>query len=171
MIRRLLPGFVALAGLLLGSCYPVDEHPQRRTGPRRSNANPPSVAHNDQVMPQALPEQPTATGASPRLQPPATGASPRPQPPATGASPRPQPAAARPEVSPIRKPPPEPPPRDVAPESAGRNYPVAKKAPGRDGYVLSPYTSKLMFVRGIPSGTVVPDQTSPASPQKFFVVP
>ena len=160
MIRRLLPGFVALAGLLLGSCYPVDEHPQRRTGPRRSNANPPSVAHNDQVMPQALPEQPTATGASPR-----------PQPPATGASPRPQPAAARPEVSPIRKPPPEPPPRDVAPESAGRNYPVAKKAPGRDGYVLSPYTSKLMFVRGIPSGTVVPDQTSPASPQKFFVVP
>jgi len=35
--------------------------------------------------------------------------------------------------------------------------------------VLSPYTGKLMLVRGIPSGVVVPDQTSPGSGKKFRV--
>ena len=73
---------------------------------------------------------------------------------------------------PARKPPPQTPAKNTSPEAAPkRDFPVARKAPGRDGFVLSPYTSKLILVRGIPSGTVVPDQTSPSPPQKFFVVP
>lgn len=47
--------------------------------------------------------------------------------------------------------------------------PTAEKAPGKPGYVLSPFTGKLMLVRGIPSGVVVPDQTSPGSGKKFRV--
>ena len=140
MIRRLLPGFVALAGVLLGSCYPVDESPPPRSRPR-ANANPPPVAHNEPALTEPRQEQPAPT------------------------------AAAQPAAAPIRKSPPPTTAREAPPEVPGRNLPVAQKAPGRDGFVLSPYTSKLIFVRGIPGGTVVPDQTSPASPQKFFVVP
>jgi hypothetical protein len=48
---------------------------------------------------------------------------------------------------------------------------TAEKAQGRKGYVLSPYTGKLMLVEGIPSGVVVPDQTCPPGEKKFFRVP
>jgi len=159
MTRRLLPGFVVLAGLLLGSCYPVDEHPQRRPAPRMK-AGPLPVAHNGQIVNPTRQEQPATPATTPSIP-----TQPHPQPTAT------QPVTARPTAAPRRKPPPEPPTKDVASETSGRKYPVAKKAPGRDGYVLSPYTSKLMNVRGIPRGTVVPDQTSPDSPQKSFIVP
>jgi len=49
--------------------------------------------------------------------------------------------------------------------------PIAAKAPGKPGYVLSPYTGKLILARGIPSGTVVPDPDSPASNKKYFRIP
>ena len=153
MIRRLLSGFVVLVSMLLESCYPVDESPPYRPG-RRVETNNPPVVHHEQVMNETRQEPPSTTGAQPRPQPKAA-----------------QPETPQPAAAPLRKPPPPVPARDVAPEAPGRNSPVAQKAPGRDGFVLSPYTSKLVFVRGIPSGTVVPDQTGPPSPQKFFVVP
>ena len=143
MIRRLLPGLMVLAGMLLGSCYPVDERLPRRPA-RRVNPSPPPAARNEPVITPPRQQPPTATAALPRPQP---------------------------EAAPARQPTPQAPVKDVAPEVPGRNYPTAQKAPGRDGFVLSPYTSKLILVRGIPSGTVVPDQTNPASPRKFFVVP
>jgi len=36
---------------------------------------------------------------------------------------------------------------------------------------LSPYNQKLILVRGIPSGTVVPDPAYPPSDNKSFRVP
>ena len=50
-------------------------------------------------------------------------------------------------------------------------YEVAKKAPGKDGFVLSPYNNKLIDVRGIASGTLVRDPTYPPSEKKYFRVP
>lgn len=50
-------------------------------------------------------------------------------------------------------------------------YEVAKKAPGKDGFVLSPYNNKLIDVRGIASGTLVQDPTYPKSEKKYFRVP
>jgi hypothetical protein len=52
-----------------------------------------------------------------------------------------------------------------------RDFPVAQKAPGKDGYVLSPFSNKLILVRGIPSGTLVPDTSVPATENKSFRVP
>jgi hypothetical protein len=50
-------------------------------------------------------------------------------------------------------------------------YEVAKKAPGKEGFVLSPYNNKLIDVRGIASGTLVQDPTYPKSEKKYFRVP
>lgn len=48
---------------------------------------------------------------------------------------------------------------------------TAAKAAGKEGYVVSPYSGKLILVRGIPSDVVLPDQTVPASEKKFIRVP
>ena len=50
-------------------------------------------------------------------------------------------------------------------------YPVAMKAPGKEGYVLSPFNNKLIDVKGMPSGQLVSDPTYPESAKKFFRVP
>lgn len=50
-------------------------------------------------------------------------------------------------------------------------YEVAKKAPGREGFVLSPYNNRLIDVRGIASGTLVQDPTYDPAEKKFFRVP
>lgn len=61
--------------------------------------------------------------------------------------------------------------REQPAAAAGPDLPVAAAAPGKAGYVLSPYNHKLILVRGIPSGTVVPDPAFPASDKKYFRVP
>ena len=48
---------------------------------------------------------------------------------------------------------------------------TAAKAVDKEGYVISPYSGKLILVRDIPSGVVLPDQTVPTSETKFFRVP
>jgi membrane-bound lytic murein transglycosylase len=63
-----------------------------------------------------------------------------------------------------------PTPRQVAPDTKP-SYPVAKKAPGKEGFVLSPYNQKLVDVRGIASGKLVRDPTYDPSEKKFFRVP
>lgn len=50
-------------------------------------------------------------------------------------------------------------------------YPYATKVPGKDGFVLSPYNTKVIDVRDIPSGTLVQDPNYPASEKKYFRVP
>lgn len=57
------------------------------------------------------------------------------------------------------------------PEPKRDNYPVAIKALGKEGFVISPYNSKMLDVRGIPSGTLAQDPTYPAAEKKYFRVP
>lgn len=61
----------------------------------------------------------------------------------------------------------------VFPNEAGSAapLPVANLVPGKDGMVISPYSNKLVDVRGIPGGTLVADPTFPASEKKYFRVP
>jgi hypothetical protein len=48
---------------------------------------------------------------------------------------------------------------------------VASEVPGKPGFVLSPFNSKIIDVRDIPSGTLVADPTYPPSERKYFRVP
>jgi membrane-bound lytic murein transglycosylase len=72
----------------------------------------------------------------------------------------------------VTKPPTDelPTPRPLPPDTKP-TYPVAKKAPGKEGFVLSPYNQKLVDVRGIASGKLVRDPTYDPSEKKFFRVP
>lgn len=142
MITRRLHIPAALACISVTACYPVDETPQRNV--RRPPQQP--------VIPQ---ENPAITPTT--ITPPVTET-------VKPTTPVPQPTAqARTVTRPVEtKAPSEPPKPEII---------TASKAPGRAGYVLSPYTKKLMLVQGIPSGTIVPDQTCPPSEKKFFRVP
>jgi hypothetical protein len=51
------------------------------------------------------------------------------------------------------------------------NPPVATAAPGKSGFVFSPYNNNVVDVRDIPSGTLVADPHYPASEKKYFRVP
>ena len=64
--------------------------------------------------------------------------------------------------------------REAAAQTQSANtakYPTAIKVPGRDGFVTSPYTGKVMDVRNIPSGKLVSDPDYPKSSKKFFYIP
>jgi hypothetical protein len=70
------------------------------------------------------------------------------------------------------------PPSDLGkkPEPKRVDYPVAQKAPGKDGFVLSPYNNKIIDVRDdtgkpLARGTLVQDPTYLASEKKYFRVP
>jgi len=60
-------------------------------------------------------------------------------------------------------------PKPKAPDK--KEYPFASPVVGKSGFVLSPYNSKMVDVRDIPSGTLVQDPTYPASEKKYFRVP
>ena len=51
------------------------------------------------------------------------------------------------------------------------DYSVATKAPGKEGFVLSPYNNKLVDVRDIASGTLVQDPTYTGDGKGYFRVP
>jgi len=148
MVRRFIPCLVALASGLLVSCYPYPEDPAPRLAPR---ATPAPTAHTAPLNHPAPPPDLTPNGG-PTLTP--TPARLQPASPALPQHPSASPAASEKLV-----------------ESPSSDVPVAHKAPGKEGYVLSPYNNKLILVRGIPSGTVVPDPASPSSARKYFRVP
>ncbi len=58
-----------------------------------------------------------------------------------------------------------------APVEPKRDYAVANKVPGKEGFVFSPYNNKVVDVRDIASGTLVTDPTYPTAEKKFFRVP
>lgn len=49
--------------------------------------------------------------------------------------------------------------------------PVAEPAPGKPGFVLSPFDGKVIDVRGIPAGTLVADPNYPSDEKRYFRVP
>lgn len=146
MIQRFLATAVALGSMLCVACYPVREDPPARPRPI-SGAQLPATseteAANSLEQAQALPT-------------PTTMISPPPQ--NVASSNAPKPTVRTSALAKTQTP-------------SGPAIVTANKAPGREGYVLSPYTGKLMLVSGIPSGTVVPDQTCPPAEKKFFRVP
>lgn len=188
MIARSL---VLLTAAAIAACYPVEEAPRRRgpAVPRHPSA---MAAVEDQEHAVVTPLQPSGAGVStqasaptagtvqsPAVRPPAptvAGAMqprtqsirpagvPRTEPLAPQSSVRPEPRPVVPSVIPAAAAPASAPAAPVGPVTA-------RKAPGRDGYVISPHTGKLMLVRGIPSGTIVPDQTCPPGEKQVFRVP
>jgi hypothetical protein len=49
--------------------------------------------------------------------------------------------------------------------------PVARRVPGREGFVFSPYNNKMINVKDFASGTMVADPTYPPAEKKYFRVP
>ena len=52
-----------------------------------------------------------------------------------------------------------------------KEWPFASPVPGKTGFVFSPYNSKVIDVRDIPSGQLVQDPTYPPAEKKCFRVP
>jgi|GEM_PF-3990563 len=50
-------------------------------------------------------------------------------------------------------------------------YPTAEVIAGREGFVSSPYTGKILNVKGIEAGQLVNDPDYPKSSKKFFYIP
>ena len=164
MMPRILSCLVALAGMLLVSCYPYPENQARQTHPT-PKPRPAHPTQPPQANTQTAQGKPVPAFPPPRI--PAEAARP-----GTARSGTQQPTAAPPAKPVVLAPTGANTPVPAkAPAPARRDYPTAKMAPGRDGFVLSPYNNKLILVRGIPSGTILPDATYPASENKFFRVP
>ena len=153
MIPRLLRGVVAVASALLASCYPYPEHPNRgpkaTTKPITQNA-----AQAEQAKLQAQRDEQRRAEEEKRMQAQAEQAPPEP----SGDN--------------VVNPPDSP----KLPEPKRFDYPTAKKVPGKEGVVLSPYNNMQVSIRNedgslIPSRTLVSDPTYPASEKKRFFVP
>ena len=155
-LPRLLPCLVALGSLLLVSCYPYPEdppyQPARSATPRPAPVAPIVKAPAPTPAPAkipTLPEKRTSPAAAHPVPPLAV----HPTPPAPQSLPA------------------SPPAMQKSPATPNPDIPVAAAAPGKAGYVLSPYNHKLILVRGIPSGAILHDPAYPASDNKSFRVP
>ena len=153
MIPRLFLGLVAIASVLLVSCSPYPEHTSRTT---RAGTKPTKtrVAQVEQAKQQAQQEEDRRAEEEKQMQTQVEQATPEP--------PKGHPAS-----------PPEPP---KLPEPKRFDYPTAKKVPGQEGVVLSPYNNKPVSIRNedgtlIPSRTLVSDPTYQPSEKKRFFVP
>ncbi|MFC7335922.1 hypothetical protein ACFQY0_01930 [Haloferula chungangensis] len=62
----------------------------------------------------------------------------------------------------------DPKPSTPEPKAA---VPVARRVPGREGFVFSPYNNKMIDVKDFASGTMVADPTYPPAEKKYFRVP
>ncbi len=140
-----LPSALAAAVcVLLASCYPYPENPQRKTAnqaPQKSTVEQTKLKEEADLkkkQEEALKTTPEGT-------------------------------ANNPSESPRETTPPTNPTPPVEPKRT--DYAFANKVPGKDGFVFSPYNNKVVDVRDIPSGTLVQDPTYPASEKKFFRVP
>lgn len=149
MKLHLFSGFTAALCVLLASCYPVEENPQRKKA--NQAAQKPTAEQLKQQEEQARKKQEEELR---KTQETATG----------GVTETPR------ETGPSQQ--------TTSPpvEQKRTDYPFANKVPGKEGFVFSPYNNKVIEVRDdqgklIPTGTLVQDPTFPASEKKFFRVP
>lgn len=161
--------------VFLASCYPYDE----------SKGKKPTKKQAQTTSSQAAPKKSQATAAAEKkkeaatkttkeaekkkeaaTKPTKTPANTAGTPPKTGTTPTrsPQNATSPSENESATTPPPPAPTK--RPE-----YKYATKAPGKEGYVLSPYNNKMIEVKGIPSGTLVQDPTYTGAGNGYFRVP
>jgi hypothetical protein len=148
MTPRILHGLVVIASVLLVACYPYPE-PKPTKPAAGHKANPPPPTQVELNNPDATPDpsKPIADNKQP------------------DANLQPPELPNGNSVKPNK--PPGPPKPD---------YEYAKKAPGREGFVLSPYNNKIIDVRDdagkqLARGTLVQDPTYPAAEKKYFRVP
>lgn len=142
---RLYSGFVAALCVLLASCYPVDENPQRKKA-NQANQKPTTEQVKQQ---QDLAAKKKQEEELKKTQETTTGN--------VTETPR--------ETAPTQQ--------TTTPQVEQKrvDYAFANKVPGKEGFVFSPYNNKVVDVRDIPSGTLVQDPTYPASEKKYFRVP
>jgi len=157
MIPRIFTVLVAVASVLLVSCSPYPEHKPNQPPPP-AKLTPAQVAQAEQAKREAQQDEARrAADDEKKMQ-------------AQQNEPRNNEITRDPGDTP-----PEPGGRKTDPFKPGE-YDFAKKAPGRDGFVLSPYNNKIIDVRDdagkkLPRGTLVSDPTYPASEKKYFRVP
>jgi len=140
---RLFTGFSAALCVLLASCYPYQENPQRQKA--NQAAQKPTA---EQVKQQEAEARKKQEEELKKTQETAGGVTETPR-----------------ETAPPRE--------TTSPpvEQKRTDYAFANKVPGKEGFVFSPYNNKVVDVRDIPSGTLVQDPTYPASEKKYFRVP
>lgn len=142
---RIFTGFTAALCVLLASCYPYPENPQRK---KVTQAPQPSAAEQAKLKEQEALRKKQEEEIKNTQQ--------------AAGDPVPQTPSETPAQSQTTPPPAEPKRTD---------YAFANKVPGKEGFVFSPYNNKVVDVRDIPSGTLVQDPTYPASEKKYFRVP
>ncbi len=155
MNPRILPGLVAVVSALLVSCYPYPENQPR--GPKPGSKPGADAAKTEQARLQAQQEEQRKADEEKRMQAEAA-----------------QRNAELPTDTSVN--PPDGGGKKPDPTTKTADYEYAKKAPGKEGFVLSPYNNKIIDVRDdagkkLPRGTLVADPTYPASEKKYFRVP
>ncbi len=150
LIQRMLPCLVAFSAVLLVSCYPYPEgQPKHKSTP--AVAKPPvakteadKLKEQDRIAKEKKAKDELKKTAAEKEK----------------NEPDPDQTAG------ITEPP------DKKPEPVKRaEYEVARKVPGKEGFVLSPYNKKLIDVRGFKSGDLVRDPTYDPAEKKYFRVP
>jgi len=154
MNPRILPGLVAVATALLVSCYPYPEHQINKPNPG-AKPNPTAVNQSEQARQQAQQEERRRADEEKRMQPDTEQQN---NDLSRGDTGNPTDSGKKPDTS-----------KPV-------DYEFAKKAPGKEGFVLSPYNNKIIDVRDdagkkLARGTLVSDPTYPAAEKKYFRVP
>lgn len=149
MKLQLFTGFTAALCVLLASCYPVEENPQRKKASQAVQK--PTAEQLKQQEEQARKKQEEELRKTQE---------------SSGGGVTETPGGTAPPQQPVNPP--------VEPKRT--DYPFANKVPGKEGFVFSPYNNKVIEVRDdqgklIPTGTLVQDPTFPASEKKFFRVP
>ncbi len=149
---RFSTAFAALGCILLASCYPYDESKNKRSAPPKQTQQSMTPAEQQMLKEQRDKVKETEDLVNKEV----------PKEPGTEILTTTPPGGTT-----------TPPGETITPPTVEKRtvYPVAIKAPGREGYVLSPFNNKLIDVKDMPSGTLVSDPTYPESAKKFFRVP
>ncbi len=145
-------GIAAIASLLLASCYPVNENPNRNPFAKKQDKTAPALTPEQQKAKEAedLKKKQEVEKKSAEIKNTTETTTP------TENS-----TTETTETTTTKKEEPK----------KSSDYSFANKVPGKDGFVFSPYNNKVVDVRDIPSGTLVQDPTYPASEKKYFRVP
>lgn len=146
MNSHLLTGFTALGCLFLVSCYPYNEN-QNKKPVNKPDQKPLTAAEQKKVQDERdLLKQKEEAKKKEDL-------------------------ANRPPAGPENTVPDNLPKPTTPAGGAKPEYKFATKAPGKDGFVISPYNGKLVDVRDIPTGTLVQDPTYTGDGKGYFRVP
>ena len=152
LFQHLFPCMVALSTVLLVACYPYPENRPTHRGPKPGPVTPTvEKTEAEKLKEQEKLAKEKEKKAAEDLK-----------------KAEKEKAEEKPKISENE----ETTPPEKKPEPPKRvDYEVAKKAPGKEGFVLSPYNQKLIDVRGFKSGALVRDPTYDPSEKKYFRVP